>query len=183
MKRIRLWFATSLASAAIAAIIVCAQAAGAGETIPLEAFGRLPTLENVVISPDGTKIAFVRTRSDSRNLIVAPLGKHEILGGARVGDTKLRQVEWVDDDNILTTISSTSGPPFGFYGATREWYQLVNFNVSKLKLNPLDFDISPKRTFNVVIGVIRTITGPWRPRVPPQSTHPACSDLAPTARR
>jgi len=162
MKSNRRSFATYLASAAIAAaIIVCAHSAAAGETIPLEAFGRLPTLENVVISPDGTKIAFVRTRSDARNLIVASLAKHEILGEARVGDTKLRQVEWVDDDNILATISSTSGPPLGFYGATREWYQLVNFNVSRLKLNPLDFDISPKRTFNVVIGdtAVRVVSG------------------------
>jgi dipeptidyl aminopeptidase/acylaminoacyl peptidase len=162
MKRSRRSFARNLASAAIAAaIIVCAHSAAAGETIPLEAFGRLPTLENVVISPDGTKIAFVRTRSDSRNLIVAPLAKPEILGGVRVGDTKLRQVEWVDDDNLLATISSTSGPPFGFIGPTREWYQVISFNVSKLKLHPLDFEISQKRTFNVVTGEtsVRDVAG------------------------
>jgi len=161
MKRSRS-FATNRASAAVAvAVIIGAYSAAAGETIPLEAFGRLPTLENVVISPDGTKIAFVRTRSDSRNLIVVSLAKHEILGEARVGDTKLRDVEWVDDDNIVATISSTSGPPLGFYGTTREWYQLVNFNLVKLKLNPLYFDIAPKRTFNVVIGdtAVREVSG------------------------
>jgi dipeptidyl aminopeptidase/acylaminoacyl peptidase len=162
MKRSRRPFATDLASAAIAAaIIVCAHSAAAGEAIPLEAFGRLPTLENVVISPDGTKIAFVKTSIDSRNLLVATLGKQEVLGGARVGDTKLRQVEWVDDDNILATISSTSPPPYGFIGATREWYQLFNFNVTKLKVVPLNFDIMPKRTFNVVIGdtAVREVSG------------------------
>ena len=162
MKRSRRPFATDVASAAIAAaIIVCAHSAAAGEAIPLEAFGRLPSLENVIISPDGTKIAFVKTRSDSRNLLVATLGKHEILGGARVGDTKLRQVGWVDDDNILATISSTSPPPYGFIGATREWYQLFNFNVTKLKVVPLNFDIMPKRTFNVVIGdtAVREVSG------------------------
>jgi pimeloyl-ACP methyl ester carboxylesterase len=162
MKRSRRSFARNLASAAMAAaVIACAHSAAAGEPISLEAFGRLPTLENVVISPDGTKIAFVRTRSDSRSLVVAPLTKPEILGGARVGDTKLRQVEWVDDDNILATISSTSPPPYGFIGATREWYQLVNFNVTKLKVVPLNFDIMPKRTFNVVIGdtAVREVSG------------------------
>ena len=162
MKRSRRPFTTNLASAAIAAAnIVCAHSAAAAETIPLEAFGRLPTLENVVISPDGTKIAFVRTRSDSRNLLVATLGKQEVLGGARIGDTKLRQVEWVDDDNILATVSGTSPPPYGFIGATREWFQLVNFNVTKLKVVPLSFDIMPKRTFNVVIGdtAVREVSG------------------------
>jgi dienelactone hydrolase len=162
MKRSRRSFATNLASAAIAAaIIVCAHSAGAGETISLEAFGRLPSLEDVVISPDGTKIAFVRTRSDSRSLVVAPLSKPEILGGAHVGDAKLRGVEWVDDDNILATISSTSPPPFGFIGNTREWFQLVNFNVTKLKVSPLTFEVPPKRTFNVVIGetAVRDVSG------------------------
>jgi acetyl esterase/lipase len=162
MKRSRLPFATSLACAAIAAaVIVCAHSAAAGETTPLEAFGRLPSLEDVVISPDGTKIAFVRTRSDSRSLVVAPLAKPEILGGAHVGDAKLRRVEWVDDDNILATVSSTLAPPFGFTGKTREWFQLANFNISKLKLSPLSFEVPPKRTFNVVVGetAVRDVSG------------------------
>jgi dipeptidyl aminopeptidase/acylaminoacyl peptidase len=154
MKRSRWSFATGLAVAAFAAVNTCPHSAAAGEAIPLEAFGRLPSLEDVVISPDGTKIAFVRTRSDSRNLVVAPLAKPEVLGGVRIGDTKLRQVEWVDDDNVLATVSSTSAPPFGFTGATREWYQLVNFNVVTHKLNFLRFEIPQKRTFNVVTGDI-----------------------------
>jgi acetyl esterase/lipase len=162
MKRSRRPFATNLALAAIAAgVLIWPRIVCAAETIPLEAFGRLPTLENVVISPDGTKIAFVRTRSDSRNLVVGPLNKSEVLAGVRVGDTKLRQVEWVDDDNLLATISSTSGPPLGFIGPTREWYQVASFNVSKLKLHPLDFEISQKRTFNVVTGEtsVRDVAG------------------------
>jgi dipeptidyl aminopeptidase/acylaminoacyl peptidase len=162
MKRSRLPFATSLAAVAIAAAFgASAHSAAAGETVPLEAFGRLPSLENVAISPDGTKIAFVRTHGDSRSLVVALLTKPQILGGARIGDTKLRGVEWVDDDNLLATISSTSPPPFGFIGATREWYQLVNFSVSKLKVTPLSFEVPQRQTFNVVEGetAVRDVAG------------------------
>jgi dipeptidyl aminopeptidase/acylaminoacyl peptidase len=162
MKCSCLPFATSLASAALAGIILVGpHIARAAETTPLEAFGRLPTLEEVVISPDGEKIAFVRTRSESRNLVVMPLAKPEILGGVRVGDAKLRHVEWVDDDNLLATVSNTGPPPLGFIGATREWYQLINFNVSKLKAHTLDFEISEKRTFNVVSGEtsVRDVAG------------------------
>jgi dipeptidyl aminopeptidase/acylaminoacyl peptidase len=140
--------------AVLAAILSGPQFAVADGATALEAFGRLPSLEDVVISPDGEKIAFVRTRSDSRSLVVAPLTKPEILGGVHVGDTKLRGVEWVDDDNLLATISSTSPPPIGFIGPSREWYQLVNFNIGKLKLSPLEFKISEKRTFNVVNGEV-----------------------------
>ena len=114
-------------------LLLCGFQAHAADSIPIAVFGRLPNLEDVVISPDGTKIAFVRTSGDIRSLIVAPLGKSEILGGARIGENQLRDLDWVDDDNLIITISSTSPPPFGFTGATREWFQLVNFNVAKLR--------------------------------------------------
>ena len=74
-----------ITGATIAAVLVGVRSAVA-DTAPLVAFGRLPSLEDVVISPDGTKIAFVKTDGDNRSLVVAPLGsKREILGGVRVG--------------------------------------------------------------------------------------------------
>jgi hypothetical protein len=39
----------------------------------------------------------------------------------RIGDTKLREIQWLDDDNLLLTVSTTSPPPIGFLGPTREW--------------------------------------------------------------
>jgi dipeptidyl aminopeptidase/acylaminoacyl peptidase len=156
----RLFTAVKACSAA-AVWLLGGHPAVAADANPLAAFGRLPSLEDVAISPDGTKIAFVRTSGESRNLVVAPLAKPEILGGLRVGDAKLRHIAWVDDDNLLGTVSSTSPPPFGFTGATREWYQLVNFNVSKLKVNALSFDLPKERTFNVITGdtSLRDVSG------------------------
>ena len=149
-----------IAGSTVAAVLV-GWGSAVADTAPLAAFGRLPSLEDVVISPDGSKIAFVKTNGETRNLVVAPLHAHEILGGARVGDAKLRDVEWVDDDNILVTISSTSPPPFGFIGPTREWYRLANFNVSKLKISPLSFNVDKVETFNVTTGEtsLRQVSG------------------------
>jgi dipeptidyl aminopeptidase/acylaminoacyl peptidase len=155
-------------NALIAAATACAAAACLGwqpavaaEAAPLAAFGHLPTLEDVAISPDGTKLAFVRTSGESRKLLVIPLHKTEVIGAVLIGDAKLREVEWIDDDNILATISSTSPPPFGFTGATREWNQLVNFNITKLKLYPLSFVVDHVETFNVVTGnsAMREVSG------------------------
>jgi pimeloyl-ACP methyl ester carboxylesterase len=160
-QRLGTLFAAVTAYTAAAACLLGGHPAIAADANPLTAFGRLPSLENVAISPDGTKIAFVRTKGESRNLVVAPLTKPEILGGVHVGDAKLRHIEWVDDDNLLGTVSSTSPPPFGFTGPTREWYQLVNFNVSKLKVNALSFDLPKERTFNVITGdtSLRDVSG------------------------
>jgi dienelactone hydrolase len=157
------------AATAWMAIIACAAVTNflvgwrlaVADTVPLAAFGRLPSLEDVVISPDGTKIAFVKTKGETRNLLVAPLIKPEVIGGIRVGEAKLRDVEWIDDDNIVATISSTSPPPFGFVGATREWFQLVNFNISKPKVKALSFEVDDVKTFNVVTGdtAVRQVSG------------------------
>jgi dipeptidyl aminopeptidase/acylaminoacyl peptidase len=133
----------------------------AADAVPLAAFGHLPSLEDVAISPDGSKLAFVKTSGDSRKLVVIPLSKREAIGAVIVGEAKLRDVEWIDDDNILATISSTSPPPFGFTGATREWYQLVNFDLTKQKLHTLSFEVDHVETFNVVTGdsAMREVSG------------------------
>ena len=141
--------------------LIDSRPAVAANAVPLAAFGRLPTLENVVISPDGSKLAFVRTSGESRELIVVPLTKAEILGEIRVGDVKLRDVQWVDDDNILVTVSSTSPPPMGFFGPTSEWFELANFNVSKRKLSFQSFDLDDEQTLNVTGGApsLRLVSG------------------------
>jgi dipeptidyl aminopeptidase/acylaminoacyl peptidase len=147
---------------AIASLAITAQSASAGtDAPPLEAFGRLPTLEDVAISPDGTNLAFVRTRGDERSLLVKPVIKSEIVGGVRIGNTKLRDVEWMDDDTLLATVSSTSSPPIGFSGPVSEWFQLAIYSVSKRKLTPVNFEVSEAQTFNVVAGetAVRDVKG------------------------
>jgi dipeptidyl aminopeptidase/acylaminoacyl peptidase len=129
-------------------------------TAPLAAYGRLPTLEDVAISPDGTRIAFVKTKEDSRALFIIELSG-KFLGGVRIGSTKLRRVFWQDNDRVLAVVSSTSPPPFGYSGATREWYQVVRYTISKNAIQPIDFEISGERTFNVLVGspAVREVDG------------------------
>jgi dipeptidyl aminopeptidase/acylaminoacyl peptidase len=162
MRRLRFRLRTLLmAAAGVGMFIAAPRATIAAEPTPLEVFGRLPTLEDVSISPDGTKFAFVRTAEDKRTLLVGLLKGAETLGGVRVGDTKLRGVEWIDDDNLLATISSTSLPPFGYLGGKSEWYQLILYTVSKRHVGPLSFDIQNEKTFNVVVGdtAVRDVGG------------------------
>jgi Lipoprotein LpqB beta-propeller domain len=73
----------------------------------LEVYGRLPRLENVALSPDGSRIAFVKTVENTRTVAVAALGAHQMLGGLRVGDQKLRQISWADNDHLLIVTSVT----------------------------------------------------------------------------
>jgi hypothetical protein len=84
-------FAAITACTAAAACLVGSRAAVAAEAVPLAGFGRHASLEDVVISPDGNKIAFVRTNGDSRNLAVATVTNSEVLGGVHVGEAKGRR--------------------------------------------------------------------------------------------
>jgi tricorn protease-like protein len=125
----------TLVAAWITLPLFAAPAARAGDAkIPLEVYGRLPTLEDVVVSPDGNKVAFVKTSGDRRDVMIVGLEQGDVLGGAHVGDTKLRAIRWLDDDNLLITVSSTSLPPFGFTGEQQEWFQLEIYNVAKRNL-------------------------------------------------
>jgi dipeptidyl aminopeptidase/acylaminoacyl peptidase len=139
---------------AIASLAFAFTAAAAAEPpqSSLERLGGLPTLENVVISPDGKRLAFVRTSGESRAVYAMDVGKSGFLAGVKVAEVKLRDLEWVDDDKLLVTISQTSLPPIGFIGPKREWEQMVVFDITKKKLHPLLFDVPSQRTLNTSIG-------------------------------
>ncbi|HEX4150823.1 MAG TPA: S9 family peptidase [Steroidobacteraceae bacterium] len=128
---------------------------------PLEVYGRLPTLEDLALSPDGTEIAFVRTSEDARNIYVVRMEDRRALGGARVGDFKLRYIEWLDNDNLLTALSITSLPPAGFWGVEQEWTQLIDYSIPQHKLRPVSFRVSDQTTFNVAAGapMVREVKG------------------------
>jgi dipeptidyl aminopeptidase/acylaminoacyl peptidase len=80
---------------------------------PVEAYGKLPGIEEVQISPSGTRYAFVATVGETRRLYVATTdGK--ALKVAEVGTTKVRGLTWAGDNHVLVELSATVtlGPQF-----------------------------------------------------------------------
>ena len=136
----------------IPAMLDCIEPARAAS---LETYGRLPTLEDIALSPDGSKLAFVHTRENERILGVTQLSPNKFIGGAKVGEIKLRELQWADNDHLLIT-TSTTGMPWGLIGTDTEWSQLAVFDVNTRKLkiypdNEVERDI---RTMNVVVGSV-----------------------------
>jgi len=114
-------------------VLIGATANGAS----LETYGRLPTLEDVAISPDGTHVGFVSTQGDERVLAVTTLATRQLLHGVRLGATKLRSIAWADNERLMILTSST-GIPGGIRnpgeGWFQEWYHLSIYDVAKNKL-------------------------------------------------
>jgi dipeptidyl aminopeptidase/acylaminoacyl peptidase len=75
---------------------------------PLEAFGLLPALEEVQISPDGAHIAFTTTKNDERILVVSDSAARTLVTSLKLGKIKVRGLEWADDRHLLITTSNTA---------------------------------------------------------------------------
>jgi dipeptidyl aminopeptidase/acylaminoacyl peptidase len=119
----------------------------------VEAYGRLPSIEQAALSPDGTRIAFVRTTQDWRLLAVVDISAEKLIGGIRLGDAKLRSVKWADDDHLLlTTASSTM--PWGLSGERTEWHLITVYDLKTQKVRGLLNQVRGDRaTMNAVYGV------------------------------
>lgn len=132
-----------------------------GHATPLEVYGRLPALEDVSLSPDGSRIAFVSTTQNTRVIQVISLADRKSLGGLRVGEAKLRRVSWADDSHLLVMTSATA-MPMGLIGEQHEWSMLQVFDVLKHRSVAVPaIDRDALRTMNVTAGrvMVRRIAG------------------------
>lgn len=117
-------FATALLT------LVMSSAARLSQAAPLEVYGRLPNIENVALSPDGSRIAMVRTTENHRFIAVISLTDDKLMGKLlNIGDAKLRSLTWADNDHLMLVASSTSLPPVGLVGRTSEWCMLSVLDV------------------------------------------------------
>lgn len=94
-----------------------ASAAGAQtvppERAPLEAYGRLPAYELSALSPAGDRVAQIITEGEERVMLINSLPDGDVLGGARVGETKLRDLIWAGQGHVLAVTSATLRFPWG----------------------------------------------------------------------
>ena len=130
---------------------------------PLEVYGRLPSVEEVALSPDGSRLAMIQTLANNRLLVVHSLTEHKVLGKPlRISGVKLRSLEWADDDHLLITSSQTAAP-MDLIGRAHEWYLLSVWDVAKQKMASYpNLSQSPDiRIMNVLEGevMIRRLDG------------------------
>src|SRR5580704_2113223 len=73
---------------------------------PLAAYGELPTIEQIAVSPSGKLLAIDFVKGEERSIVVQDLTAKKILTGIRMGQTKVRGMEWAGDDHLLIASSS-----------------------------------------------------------------------------
>lgn len=136
--------------------------AGLASASALENYGRLPALEDMALSPDGTRVAFVKTQGETRLIEAFTLADRKLIGAARVGDQKLRSIRWADDDHLMITTSAT-GAILGVTTEFREWFQLQIWDVKTHHMRPVPQSslASGSSMLNVIAGdpMVRTWQG------------------------
>ena len=131
-----------------------ALAGAAALAAPLEAYGRLPTGENIAISPDGARLAFVSNVDGKRAVIIKTVETNQVLGVLPVGIDKLRDLEWGDADHLLITASRTGKSP-DLEGPQQEWFVTQSYDVVGHKF---------KQLMQGAENALPAIVGPLRPR-------------------
>ncbi len=144
------------------AALLAVPAAPRVRATPLEVYGRLPLLEDVALSPDGSKIAFVRTKGDSRLIAIVSLANRQPVGVLKIGEEKLRSIQWANDDHLLITTSVTA-LPWEFLGTEREWYLLQVYDVKRKRIEAVPHSLNDPsiRVMNAIAGpvMVRRVGG------------------------
>lgn len=140
-------------------LLTTCPAADAGDNA-LEVFGRLPSIGNMAISPDGEHIAFTMTTDDERFVHIVSLADMNVHTSLNLGKVKLRNIMWADNKRVLFQ-TSTTGLPDELTGADTEFFLLRVFDIITEKSdNPIHAS-SFFPVLNVIVGrpMLRSIDG------------------------
>ncbi len=95
-------------TAAACALALSASPSAPAFAAPLETYGRLPQIEEAVISPDGAMVAYATTDGENRFIAVRNISDGKIVGGMRANDVKIRDLSWAGSGHLLITTSKTA---------------------------------------------------------------------------
>jgi dipeptidyl aminopeptidase/acylaminoacyl peptidase len=124
------------ATVVVAAVLgLCAPASAAP---PVEAYGKLPGVELMRLSPDGSRFAFVAVIGEVRRLVALTWDGKPLIA-SNVGQTKVVDLDWAGEDHLLVTTSATVDlrADFGFK------YELASV---------LQIDVGTRKSFWVFQG-------------------------------
>jgi dipeptidyl aminopeptidase/acylaminoacyl peptidase len=123
---------------------------------PIEAYGDLPGLENVAISPSGERIAIIGRVNGARQLVMLNAAR-EPIRLAPVSDMKIRDIEWIGEDQVMLIHSGTRrlGPGF-----TKTAYEL-----SGALVVPVDANLKFWSVFGNSQALAKSIYGDYGTRL------------------
>lgn len=124
---------------------------------PLEAYGRLPFVEAMRISPDGDRIAYAITDGERRTLIIKTVATGALVGGLKLGEQKIRNIQWAGSSHVIIT-ESASGYLDNAISRRSEWSFALDYNLVTKTHRPLlggDFNFAVATFGPVMIRMMK----------------------------
>jgi dipeptidyl aminopeptidase/acylaminoacyl peptidase len=118
---------------------------------PIEAYGKLPGVENVKISPSGQRLAFIAAVGDDRKLLVTTADSKP-LTSANVGAAKVRALEWAGEKYLLVTLTATVNIGLDFRVPVQELETVVVINADTGKDIQVFGAAHADKVANIVVG-------------------------------
>jgi dipeptidyl aminopeptidase/acylaminoacyl peptidase len=120
--------------AAVATAVILSAPAKAAPP-PIEAYGRLPAIENIGLSPSGKYMVSFGDVDGKRYILI-----RTVDGAVRLSvpadKVKVRRITWVDDDHVLVTASATNSLHWNYEDKGEYWFTF-NINIAQGKASVL----------------------------------------------
>ena len=152
------------AAVAMAASIMAGGQNGALAT-PVEAYGALPIMDMVRLSPDGSRLAYVALSKGKQGVVIENLDPYAQVSGLSATDQKVRSLVWADNDHLIVLKSHTGIADFTGGSMRSEWPTAQVLDIAKKKATPLldpDLKVSGGGVYGG--GVMNVVGGTPMPR-------------------
>ena len=106
------------------------------QAAPLEAYGKLPAIEEIEISPDGAYLATIITDGEVRNIAVIRIASMQPVVILGAGQKKIRNLQWAGSDHLIVTVSRASKID-NYAGSFGEWFVAQDIEISSKKIRPV----------------------------------------------
>jgi dipeptidyl aminopeptidase/acylaminoacyl peptidase len=145
------------------AAVLCGLAMAAAAAPPLTAYGQLPAMSSVVLSPDGTRYAAIVGDEKQVQIQVRSLADGKLISVSDVEKGKARRLAFAGNDHVIAMISSTEKPPPGITGDITEFYHAQDLDLAARSSKRLMQGV--KDTMNVVLAMPLSINTTGNPQV------------------
>jgi dipeptidyl aminopeptidase/acylaminoacyl peptidase len=97
---------------------------------PVEAYAKLPALDQVALSPSGARTAFVAAVGPTRRLIASSADGRTVLFAGDVGEAKVVGLDWAGEDHMILTLSHTHSLVLGYSAEKAEVLTVLVINLA-----------------------------------------------------
>jgi dipeptidyl aminopeptidase/acylaminoacyl peptidase len=121
--------------------------------LPLELFFRNPVAKDVVISPDGKKLAALQPLKGRMNVFVRDVGQIEWRALTKIEDRDIASLQWKDNETLLFSKDEGGDENFHLYAVKDSNGELRNLTpFQKTKMQLID-DLDGISSTDVIVGL------------------------------